>query len=51
MTIKRADVLSKRLDGLSMLGRQSTTTPTIKKSRAASRRQKEVRRRTFAKNP
>ena len=51
MMIKRADVVSKRVEGLSMLGKQSTTTPTIKKIRPARRRQNEMRRRTFAKNP
>ena len=50
-TIRRADVVSKRMLGLRMLGKESTSTPTIRKSRPASRREKEVRRTTLEKNP
>ena len=49
--IRRADVVSKRMLGLRMLGKESTSTPTIRKSRPARRREKEVRRTTLEKNP
>ena len=50
-TIRRADVVSKRMLGLRMLGKESTSTPTIRKSRPARRREKDVRRTILEKNP
>ena len=50
-TIRRADVVSKRMLGLRMLGKESTSTPTIRKSRPARRREKKVMRTTLEMNP